>query len=115
MKTPAGWAIEFQHSYIDPKIASFSERLLRQAHLGIDATKTAQRRSATLEELVGRHTSSRLAGVLSVRRVWSEGCTRADGHAPTFFDFGDSDSLWWLLKLAVIIGHVAKFSSMHSS
>jgi hypothetical protein len=99
VKTPAGWAIEFQHSYIGPE-----ERRSRNAFYGkliwvVDATR---RRKDIPQLLKSWEEGTPLGANSAVRRVWSEGCTLyrewADSHAPTFFDFDDSDSLWWLLK-----------------
>lgn len=112
VKTEHGWVIEFQHSYIKPE-----ERRSRNAFYGkliwvVDATR---RRRDTPQLLRSWEEGTPVDANSAVRRVWSEGCALyrewADGHAPTFFDFGDSDSLWWLLKVGRDQrAYVAKFS-----
>lgn len=97
VKTPAGWAIEFQHSHIAPE-----ERRSRNEFYGkLVWVVNATRRSRDAPQLLKGWEQGRPVGDGFVRRILSEECRLlrewADSHVPTFFDSGE-DSLWWLLK-----------------
>lgn len=99
VKTPDGWVIEFQHSFISPE-----ERRSRNAFYGklvwvVDATRRSRDRPHLVKSW---ESATPLGGSSAVRRVWTDECALhrewADSPVPVFFDSGASDPLWWLLK-----------------
>lgn len=98
VKTEHGWVIEFQHSRISPE-----ERRSRDAFYGqlvwiVDGT--SRKRDANQFAKAWSDGAS-VGRALSVRRLYADDCALlrewSDSDTPIFFDFGDGQSLWWLL------------------
>jgi competence protein CoiA len=99
VKTAHGWVIEFQHSAIKPE-----ERRSRHAFYGklvwvVDGLRRLRDRKGFMKawEEGSRIVRSRD----DLRMLWRyEGALLrewADSEGPVFFDFGEEQTLWWLL------------------
>lgn len=96
VKTAHGWAIEFQHSYIDPEERRSRDAFYQKLVWVVDAT----RRKRDRKQFIGALEAGTPIG-RTVRRVHPDDCGLLrewlGSPAPIFFDFGDGSTLWWLL------------------
>lgn len=97
VRTDHGWAIEFQHSYIDPEERRSRDAFYRKLVWVVDATRRKRDRKQFFEAVEAGTPIGR-----TVRRVHHAddcGLLREwlGSPAPVFFDFGDASTLWWLL------------------
>ena len=97
IKTPDGWAIEFQHSFLNP-----DERRSRNAFYGkliwiIDGTRRKRDKDQFLSQL---KEGICFGAKAKIWRVNSHDCVLMQEwencHTPVFFDFG-YNNLWWVL------------------
>jgi competence protein CoiA len=98
VKTARGWVIEFQHSYLKPEERRSRDTFYPKLIWVVDGTRRKRDRTQLLNAWkegvpVGSHSL--------VRRAFSDNCVLlrewAGSNAPTFFDFGEIQVLWWLL------------------
>jgi competence protein CoiA len=98
VKTPQGWVIELQHSQIAPE-----ERRSRDAFYGklvwvVDASRRKRDASQFVKAL---ESAALVGGNPYIRRVVKSECRLiqewSGSSGPVFFDFGDPQTLWWLL------------------
>lgn len=97
VKTPNGWIIEFQHSYLNP-----DERRARNNFYGkliwvVDGTRL-KRDSEKFKKAL--NLSTQVGNIAQVRRVRTDNCTlirQWSGSSHVFFDFGGMKVLWWLV------------------
>lgn len=98
VKTDHGWVIEFQHSHIKPEERRSRDAFYKKIVWVVDGT----RRKRDREQFITAWNYGAPIGSYShVKRAFTHGCALlrdwADGHMPVFFDFGEANTLWWLL------------------
>jgi hypothetical protein len=100
VKTDHGWVLEFQHSYINPDERRARDAFYQKVVWVVDGVRRKRDRAQLLNAwvegvLVGSANSP-------VRKSFSTDCVLlrewAGSHARVFFDFGDEQTLWWLLS-----------------
>jgi len=97
VKTDRGWVIEFQHSYLNPEERRSRDSFYPKLIWVVDGTRRKRDRS----QLINAWNEGMPVGANSpVRRVFSDDCALlrewVGSNAPTFFDLGELDVLWWL-------------------
>lgn len=99
VKTDRGWVIEFQHSYIKPEERRSRDFFYPKLVWVVNGVRRKRDRAQFLNAWergipVGSNSV--------VKRAFSDECVLlrewAGSHAPIFFDFGEEQALWWLLK-----------------
>jgi hypothetical protein len=110
VKTPDGWVIEFQHSYLEP-----AERRSRDAFYpkllwvvdGMRRKRDLQQFNRALKE------GNWFGSGQRIRQVWTGDCALlrewAESARPVFFDFGEPEQLYWVLSKQDAWAHVAQF------
>ncbi len=97
VKTNRGWVIEFQYSYLKPEERRSRDSFYPKLIWVVDGTRRKRDRS----RLINAWNESAPVGANSpVRRIFADDCVLlrewVGSNAPTFFDLGDVDLLWWL-------------------
>jgi len=98
VKTDDGWVIEFQHSYLKPDERRSREAFYPKLVWVVDGTRRKRDRTQ-----LGNAWRDGVAvrGNPLVRKVYLDDCRLlqewAGGMAPSFFDLGEPESLWWLV------------------
>lgn len=99
VKTDQGWAIEFQHSQINPEERRSRNIFYPKLIWIVDGTRRKRDRAQFINALNG---GISISSNSLIRRAFSEECALLqewkDSNAPVFFDFGGEQVLWWLLK-----------------
>lgn len=111
VKTPSGWVIEFQHSYLAPQERRSRDAFYAKLLWVVDAT----RRSRDTPQLLRSWVNGAPLGGRPIRRVRLDDCVLltewAGTRGPVFFDSGEVDSMWWLLAVGRgNWGYLARFS-----
>jgi competence protein CoiA len=100
VRTDHGWAIEFQHSYINPEERRSRDGFYRKLVWVVDATRRKTDEAQFREALQSSAPVGNDPQTL-VRRVSTDHCRLlqewSGSPAPIFFDFGNGPTLWWLL------------------
>jgi competence protein CoiA len=98
VKTAHGWVIEFQHSPIKP-----NERRSRDAFYGklvwvVDGLRSQRDKSRFMKAW---EDGVRIGSRNELKMLWRHDVALlrewAGGEGPVFFDFGEEQTLWWLL------------------
>lgn len=110
VKTPDGWVLEFQHSYLDPAERRSREAFYPKLLWVVDGT----RRKRDLSQFRREFEEGMWFGQgQRIRQVWTPGCALlrewTESKAPVFFDFGEPERLWWALARQDSWAHVAPF------
>lgn len=99
VKTDQGWVIEFQHSHIKPEERQSRDTFYRRLIWVIDATRRKRDGAQFLNAL---NRGIPIGSNSLIRKAFSDECVLlrewVGSHAPVFFDFGEGQTLWWLLK-----------------
>jgi hypothetical protein len=99
VKTDQGWAIEFQHSYINPEERRSRNGFYQKLVWVVDGTRRKRDRAQFSNAL---NEGMPVGSNSQIRRAFSEECALLkewkDCNAPVFIDFGGEQILWWLLK-----------------
>jgi competence protein CoiA len=111
VKTDQGWVIEFQHSYIKPEERRSRDIYYQKLVWVVDGTR--RKRDGT--QFLNAINNGVPVGSL-IRKSFSDECALlkewVGSPAPVFFDFGEEQGLWWLLKgNSDGSAYVAKFST----
>lgn len=97
VKTPQGWAIEFQHSHIKPEERQSRDDFYSPLVWVVDG-KTRTKDQA---QFYGVLNSGEQIGAELVKTFTKGSALLRDWEScrwPVFFDFGKDDDLWWLIK-----------------
>lgn len=98
VRTDHGWAIEFQHSPINPEERRSRDAFYRKLVWVVDATR---RKTDAAQFRKALQASAPVGRSLVIRRVRPDECRLlqewSGSPAPIFFDFGKGPTLWWLL------------------
>lgn len=97
IKTPNGWIIEFQHSYIKPEERRSRENFYQKMLWVVDGKRRIRDKTKFFEILRDSHLSSKYQ---NLKETFPEGALLRDwinSNSLVFFDFGESD-LWCLLS-----------------
>jgi len=98
VKTDHGWVIEFQHSAIKPE-----ERRSRDAFYGklVWVVDGLRRQRDKLRFVKAWEDGTRIGSRNDLKMLWRyDGALLrewADSQGPVFFDFGEEQTLWWLI------------------
>lgn len=97
VKTESGWAVEFQHSYLNPGERRARSHFYKKLVWVVDGT----RRKRDKRQLINAWNDAGPTNVQFIRRMYTGECTLlrewSDTSAPIFFDCGAGQPLWWLL------------------
>ncbi len=98
VRTDQGWAIEFQHSHINPEERRSRDTFYRKLVWVVNGTRR-KRDSAQFLNALSRGTP--IGSNSSIRIPFSNECVLLREwvvcHAPVFLDFGVDHELWWIL------------------
>jgi hypothetical protein len=96
VKTAHGWAIEFQHSFLNPEERRSRDAFYQKLVWVVDGTR---RKRDKLQFMSAWELGSMVGQNEQIRRVSSCSCAIlkewAGSNKPVFFDFGDEAALWW--------------------
>jgi len=111
VKTDRGWVIEFQYSFLKPEERRSRDAFYPKLIWVVNGTRRKRDRAQLLN--AWNH-GGRVAVNSPVRKVFSFDCALlkewAGSHAPVFFDLGEPDVLWWLIKSTDGSAYVHRFS-----
>lgn len=98
VRTDHEWVIEFQHSHIKPEERRSRDIFYRKLVWVINATR---RKTDALQFARALEAGAPVGGNQYIRRVRLDECRLlqewSGSPAPIFFDFGNVQTLWWLL------------------
>ena len=110
VKTGHGWVIEFQHSCLKPEERRSRENFYQKLIWVVDGTRRKRDRAQLIRAWkegvpVGGNSLVRKAfsGDCGLLREW------AGSNSPVFFDLGEVEMLWWLLKSTDGWAYIAQF------
>lgn len=96
VKTAHGWAIEFQHSFLNPEERRSRDTFYQKLVWVVDGTR---RKRDKLQFMSAWELGSMVGHNEQIRRVSSYSCAIlkewAESNKPVFFDFGNAETLWW--------------------
>ena len=97
VKTDQGWVIEFQHSRIQPEERRSRDNFYEKLVWVVDGTRL--KRDIKQFNLAWKNGIA-IGNNQSIRKLESTNCRIlkewSESDVPVFFDFGITDSLWWL-------------------
>jgi hypothetical protein len=115
VKTDHGWVIELQHSPIEPEERRSRDAYYQKLVWVVDGVRRKRDRKQLLrawEESVGVGPMGRESPIR--KAFFPEECALlrewGSSDAPIFFDLGDEQELWWLLKSVAGSAYVTRFS-----
>jgi hypothetical protein len=113
VKTPDGWVMEFQHSYLEQAERRSRDAFYPKLLWVVDGTRRKRDQQQFKRALDEGHwfgTGQR------IRQVWTGECGLlrewAESAKPVFFDFDEQEQLWWVLSQRDTWAYVAPFPRM---